>query len=145
MSGNVSPIFWRQCCRRWLCLSQCLYVDLATGGHWPSDDLLFMMLLHRGGVQSKVQMLLCFGLSLAIPADGSLELENCFLHYRKHMNKHEMTKRCNFVLRSDLLLISNTCYSNFLFSYQFSDSTFCRHSWIEATLLLVPDTDLLGF
>lgn len=145
MSGNVSPIFWRQCCRRWLCLSQCSYVDLATEGHCPSDDLLFVMLLHKGGVQSKVQMLLCFGLSLAIPADGSLELENCFLHYRKHMNKHEMTKRCNFILRSDLLLISDTCYSDFLFSYQFSDSTFCRHSWIEATLLLVPDTDFLGF
>lgn len=99
------------------------------------------------GEVSRVRSRCCsaLDLSLAIPADSSLELENCFLCYRQHMNKHEMTKRYNLVLRSDFLLISNTCYSDFLFSYQFSDPTFCRHSWIEATLLLVPDTGVLGF
>lgn len=109
-------------------------------------SLEFLWCCYIGEV-SRVRSRCCsaLDLSLATPADSSLELENCFLYYRKHMNKHDMTKRCNLVLRFGLLLICNTCYLDSLFSYQFPDSTFCRHSWIEATLLLVPDTDLLEF
>lgn len=124
MSGNVSPIFWRQCCRRWLCLSQCSYVDLATEGHCPSRwSLIWCCYIRR--CPGKVRCCSALVITCHSSRPGSLELENCLLPALQKTWISMKWQRCNFILRSDLLLISDTYYSDFLFSYQFSDSTFC--------------------